>query len=327
MRRITLSEPGHFTETHVPPVSVNRGEALVRIHRIGVCGSDFHAFAGAHPAYSYPRVIGHELSCEVIAMPEGVSHLHIGDFCAIDSFLTCGVCIACRKARGNCCENLRFLGIHVDGGMQGLLSIPIEKLHRSEALSLDQLALIEPLGVGANAVMRGNPAKDEEVLVVGAGPIGLASAQFAQAIGARVKVVELRRERRQIVTNLGLEVIEKPDGQLASVVIDATGNRSAMEHSFSYVAPGGRLVFVGLVQGKVAFDDWLFHKREMTILASRASLNLFPRLIRMIENGEIDPSTWITDRIGLSDVPQSFSGLRHRLGLVKAMVDVSENDL
>jgi len=169
--------------------------------------------------------------------------------------------------------------------------------------------------------------KDEEVLVVGAGPIGLASVQFAKAAGAQVRVIELQEHRRGIVTKLGVEVIEKPDARLANVVIDATGSRAAMEESFSFVAPGGRLVFVGLVQGKVAFDDWLFHKREMTVLASRASLNLFPRIIRMIEDGQIDPSVWITDRMGLAEVPTHFPGLPDRPGLVKAMVEVSESDL
>jgi 2-desacetyl-2-hydroxyethyl bacteriochlorophyllide A dehydrogenase len=327
MRKVILRQPGHFTETHVPRESIKPGEVLVRIHRIGVCGSDLHAFAGRHPAYSYPRVIGHELSCEVIAVPENESRLRTGDFCAIDSFLTCGACIACLKGRGNCCENLQYLGIHLECGMQGFLSLPVDKLHRSEKLTLDQLALIEPLGVGANAVLRGNVQKDEELLVVGAGPIGLASVQFAKAIGAQVRVLELREERREIVTKLGVEVIDKPDGRFASVVIDATGSRPAMEQSFSYVAPGGRLVFVGLVSGQVAFEDWLFHKREMTVLASRASLNLFPRIIRMIEDGQIDPSVWITDRMGLADVPSPFQGLPDRPGLVKHMVEVNESAL
>jgi 2-desacetyl-2-hydroxyethyl bacteriochlorophyllide A dehydrogenase len=204
--------------------------------------------------------------------------------------------------------------------------VPVELLHKSDKLSLDQLALVETLGIGAHAVARSGIREGEEALVVGAGPIGLAVIQFAQAAGARVRMLEISAARREFVANLGVETMEKFDGRLADVVFDATGNPQAMEASYDYPAFGGRLVFVGLVQGRISFDDPQFHRRELTVIASRNSCDQFPRIIQMIEDGRIDTAPWITTRMALVDVPSRFPLLRGEPNLVKAMIDVQDSD-
>jgi 2-desacetyl-2-hydroxyethyl bacteriochlorophyllide A dehydrogenase len=326
LRQIVLTAPGHFSEREVAPPNASPGEALVKIRKVGVCGSDFHAYTGNHPVYTFPRVLGHEISGEVVDAPRNKAGITVGDRCAIEPYVSCGMCRACRVRRPNCCENLQILGIHVDGGMQGFLSVPLRLLHKSDRLSLDQLALVETLGIGAHAVQRSGLRRDEEVLVVGAGPIGLAVIQFAAAAGAVVRVLERSAARREFARQFVEETLERSDERLANVVFDATGNATAMEASVHLVAPAGRLVFVGICRDSISIEDPLFHTREMTLYASRNSSYQFPRIIRMIEAGDIDTAPWINARLSLRDVPRLFPELPHRPNLVKAIVEVDDSD-
>ncbi len=324
MKQIVLMVPGRFAERQVPVPMTAPDEALIRMEKVGVCGSDFHAFAGHHPIYTYPRVLGHELSGVVLEAPENNKGINPGDRCAIEPYLCCGRCRACAKGRSNCCEQIRVLGVHVDGGMQEFLSIPVSQLHKSERLSLDQLALVETLGIGAHAVERGGLKPGDEALVIGAGPIGIAVAQFASAMGALVHVVERNECRRQIVEQMGFGASPTPANHCADVVFDATGNAEAMGESLSYVATGGNLVYVGLTPNPVCINDSLFHRREITLLASRNSHDRFPWIIRQIEEGKIDTSLWITDRLTLSEVSLQFQDLPKRQTLIKAIIDVHD---
>lgn len=326
MRQISLNLPGEFVERHVPVPQANPGEALICVERVGICGSDFHAFDGSHPAYTYPRVLGHEVSCVVVEAPPNRFGIKAGDRCALEPYLSCGDCHACRMERPNCCENLKLYGVHMDGGMQGFLSAPLHLLHKSEKLSLDQLALVETLGIGAHAVTRSGLQPAEEVLVVGAGPIGIGVIQFAHAAGASVSVVEKSERRRKFVERLGFPCYAEAGERVAHAVFDATGSPRAMSASLSHVAAGGKLIFVGLTSSPVSLDDALFHRREVTIYASRNSCNQFPRIIKLIEDGKIDTSPWITDRLTLSSVVGEFKLLLRRKSLIKAIVDLEESD-
>ncbi len=174
MLQIVLEQPGRFISVQADPPARPAAEALVRVHRVGVCGTDLHAFAGRQPFFSYPRILGHELGVEVIEVPPNDRGIKPGDHCAVEPYLSCGHCHACRIGKPNCCEHLQVLGVHTDGGMRAFLAVPVDRLYKSERLSLDQLALVETLGIGAHAVARSGLQAGEEVLVVGAGPIGLA---------------------------------------------------------------------------------------------------------------------------------------------------------
>ena len=332
MLEIVLKRPGQFLATEQAPPRPAPGEALVRIRRIGVCGTDLHAFAGRQPFFAYPRILGHELGVEVVEVApaetapdstaESTPPPRPGDRCAIEPYVRCGGCRACRTGRYNCCETLQCLGVHVDGGMRELFCVPLALLHRSDTLSLDQLALVETLGIGAHAVERSGLQPGESVLVVGAGPIGLAVLQFALLAGGQVHVLEQDAARREFAGQFGVTTLSRPDGLLFDVVFDATGNAAAMAASLERVAHGGRLVFVGLVLGSVALDDPLLHRREVTLYASRNSCHDFPRIMRLIADGRLDTRRWITHRLSLAQVPLAFAGLRESPGLVKAMIEV-----
>jgi 2-desacetyl-2-hydroxyethyl bacteriochlorophyllide A dehydrogenase len=306
MKQVLLERPGCFVASDVVPPVAGTGEALLRVHRVGICGTDYHAFHGRQPFFAYPRVIGHELGAEVVSAPPNARGITAGDRCTVEPYLNCGKCSPCRSGRYNNCEDIKVVGVHTDGGLRELLSVPVDHVYRSSRLGFDQLALVEPLSIGAQAVMRSGLRTGELVLVIGAGPIGVAVTQLALAAGARVCVLETAANRRAQVERLGVKALKAFDGVWADVVIDATGNPASMAQAFSKARFGGRIVWVGIVPGAVPLEDPLFHHRELTLLASRNSAGHFPTIIRMIEEGIIDTSPWITHRLSLDEVPRRF---------------------
>jgi 2-desacetyl-2-hydroxyethyl bacteriochlorophyllide A dehydrogenase len=336
MKQVVLNKPGEFTLREVSAPCRSQDEALVRVRSVGVCGTDIHAYHGRQPFFAYPRVLGHELAVEVLEVPDGCSTVRPGDLCSVEPYMNCGSCIACRGGKPNCCENLRVLGVHTDGGMQTLLALPPGKLHRGEGLSVEQLALVETLGIGAHGVERADLRAGEFVLIIGAGPIGLSAMPFALACGARVAVMDVSEYRlafcrEQFGVSLTLDAAgedvptrlrELGSGDLPVAVIDATGSRASMQRCFELTAHGGRIVFVGLVPGQVSFDDPNFHRRELTLHASRNALpSTFDTIIGLIRSGKIDTRPWITHRLTLSEVPEKFAAVSAAAGLVKAVIE------
>lgn len=337
MRTITLKEPGQFFRSETAsPSSLEPGEALVRISRIGICGTDLHAFQGNQPFFSYPRILGHELGVEVLEAPANERGIRAGDRCAVEPYLHCKECVPCRLGRMNCCEKLQVLGVHVDGGMRETLRVPVEKLHKSNQLEFDQLALVETLGIGCHAVQRAALQKDEPVLVIGAGPIGLSIVQFAKVAGANVVLLEASPSRmafcqEQFHVEHAIDVRDEPlekirsvlGGEMPRAVFDATGNPKSMMSSFDYVSSAGRLILVGLYLGEVTFSDPEFHRRELTILSSRNALpDDFVRIIRLMEEGKVDTRPWITHRATYDTLIEEFPGwLQPDAGVVKAILE------
>lgn len=337
MLQITLEQPGKFVAAEAPEPKPAPGEALVRVHRIGVCGTDLHAFAGQQPFFNYPRILGHELGVEVIDPGSEPLGLKAGDRCSVEPYIDCGRCIACRRGKPNCCTELKVMGVHIDGGMRPLLTLPARKLHRSATLDYEQLALVETLGIGAHAVERAAADKHDFIVVIGAGPIGLSVIQFALVTGATVAVMDIAETRLAFCRKqLGVRhtVLAGPgaaaqlkaigSGDLPTIVIDATGNPKSMAGTFELAAHGGRIVFVGLFQGDLAFNDPNFHRRELTICASRNSLpETFRNIITLVEAGRIDTRPWITHRFKLGDTPEVFPrDIAGNAAVLKAMIEV-----
>ena len=338
MKVIRLNEPGKWEsfQTSELDKTLLAGEALIKVKKIGVCGTDLHAFKGTQPFFSYPRILGHELAVEVIAVANDVKTVKVGDQCAVEPYYNDGINQAVRNGKPNCGDNLRVLGVHVDGGMQEYFKYPAKYLHPSTTLTKDQLALIEPLAIGCHAVDRAQISHNDVVLVIGAGPIGLGAIQFAQLTGARVIAMDVddkKLEKCKEITNISdtinaLGDVEKSltdllNGDLPTIVLDATGNSTSMMNTFKYTAAGGTIVFIGLFLGDVVFNDPYFHKKELTLKASRAALSSdFSRIIRLIEAGKIDPTPYITHRIKFDDVPTEFEKLYNYKGnLIKAVIE------
>ena len=342
MKAIVLREPGQFARVEIDePAAPAAGEALVRVHRVGICGTDISGYLGKMPFFSYPRIPGHELGVEVVAVGDGVSNVTPGDGCAVEPYITCGDCHACRKGASNCCANLNVLGVMTDGGLRDRFVLPARKLHPSATLTFDQLALVETLAIGCHAVDRPTLAAGEDCLVVGAGPIGLSATVFAKLAGARVIVLDMNAKRldfcnrvmgvdETVLAGEQAEQIERElrrltDGSLPDVVIDATGSNVSMSNAFGYVAPTGRLVFVGITTKEVTFKHTTFHRPEGTLMCSRNALPRdFGRIIRLIEDGRIDTRPWITHRMAFDALPGEFElCTRPEAGVIKAVVEIS----
>ncbi len=321
MRALSLDAPGRIRMVALAePAVPGPTEALVRIRQVGICGTDYHAFHGNQPFFTYPRILGHELGVEIVAVGTGVGHLVEGDSCAVRPYLSCGICPACLRGKPNCCLYLQVFGVHVDGGLREYAVLPATYLHLARALTCEQLALVEPLAIGAHAVAGAWIAQEERVLVVGVGPIGLAVTQFALLMGARVIVTDISQQRLAFCQSLWptatcidgreplAEALERLLGDdLPTAIFDATGNPHSMQATFNYVGYGGRVIFVGLSQGNITFPDPLFHSREVTLLASRNALAAdFDRIIASLQADEFNLEPWITDRATLETVAEAF---------------------
>ncbi len=340
MKAIQLEKPEHFRQIDIPSAAKpGAGEVLARVHRVGICGTDFSGYLGKMPFYSYPRIPGHELGIEVAAVGPGVTHLKPGDRCSVEPYINCQKCFACQRGNSNCCENLQVLGVHTDGGLRPEFIVPARKLHPSKQLAFEQLALVETLAIGCHAVNRANPQPAENVLVIGAGPIGLATIEFVKLTGAKLVVLDLNEQRlafckeRMDVNETILsrgdgdaldQLKELTNGTLAQVVIDATGNNKSMSNALNYVSFTGKLVFVGITTSEISFGHPLMHRREMTLLASRNALPAdFTRIIQLIERGEIDTRPWITHHAAFDQMIAEFpKWLKPETGVIKAMVEM-----
>ncbi len=344
MKAISLDAPQKFRPLDIPePNAPAPGEALVRIHRVGICGTDLGGYLGKMPFFSYPRIPGHELGVEVLAVGEGVTNVAPGDRCSVEPYLNCQQCYSCRRGHTNCCESNQTLGVMCDGGLCERYLLPARKLHVSRKLTFDQLALVETLAIGCHAVNRGNPQPGEHVLVIGAGPIGLSAVEFAKLSGARTIVMDMNagrlafvREKMGVPDTILLApggedaAIEQlralTNGQFADVVVDATGSNKSMAGALAYCAFVGRLVYVGITQQEVSFlHAPIMHRREISIMASRNALPAdFIRIIKLIEEGKIDTVPWITHHATFEEMIDVFpSWLKPETGVIKAVVEVA----
>ncbi len=329
MRALQLTAPRQLQFIDIADAPAPRaGEALVKIHAIGICGTDVSGYLGKMPFIEFPRILGHELGVEVLAVGGGVGHVKPGDRCSVEPYLNCGTCSSCVQGKTNCCETLQVLGVHCDGGMCERFTLPASKLHPHPALSYEQLALVEMLGIGCHAVNRANVRADDEVLIIGAGPIGLTVLEFARIAGARVTVLELNETRRDFVKRTWPDVgvlATVPPEACAHVVFDATGHPGSMSACFRFARFTGTVVFVGITKEPVPLDDPLFHRRELTLLASRnAVAGDFTRILDLIAQGRIDTQAWISHRAGFSDLPEAMTAwIQPEAGVVKAVVRVA----
>ncbi len=345
MRKIVLTGPGHIVEMSdgEDREALGAGQVVVEVRRVGLCGTDYHAFRGEQPLFDYPRVLGHELAGRVVARGEDVD-LPLGVAVAVIPYVACGQCRACRQGRSNCCRRLSVMGVHRDGGLASCLTVDVEHIFyppQPGGPQWDSLAGIEPLAVGLHAVDRAGIGHHDQVVVVGAGPIGLAALAGARHRGASVYLLERDPARRAfaghwvpgthlIDSDSPLRDLQRALGDdLASVVVDCTGSGTAMEQSLWWAGAGGRVVFVGITEGMVAIDDPLFHQRELTLLASRnASRRDFEAAWELIQTRAADVSGWVLRRYALSaeGLQQAFAdwGTGEREGRgVKIMLEAN----
>lgn len=335
MKTLICNEPGQLSYGTADVPQAQPGQAIIRIKRIGICGTDLHAYEGTQPFFSYPRILGHELSGELIDTG-GAEGFTVNETVTFIPYYNCQKCIACRNGKPNCCANIKVCGVHTDGGMVEYLQVPARLLVHGEGLTADELALVEPLAIGAHGVRRADVQPGEFVLVIGAGPIGLGIMEFARIAGGNVIAIDFNENRLNFCReklnvpytinpkneDVAARLAEITNGDMPTVVIDATGNQAAINGAFYYMAHGARYVLVGLQKGDLIVSHPEFHKREGTLMSSRnATREDFEHVVNSMKKGLVNPATYITHRVAFEDVIENFeSWLDPANGVIKAMV-------
>lgn len=336
MKYIVCEEPGRFELKEKPAPVRKPGEALLKITKVGICGTDLHAYAGNQAFFTYPRILGHELAAEVVEIDDNAHNLKSGDKVVIMPYLSCGKCVACRAGKTNCCTNIAVLGVHTDGGMQQQITVPQDILLPANDLSDSEIAIVECLGIGAHAIRRAQIRPKENVVVVGCGPIGIGIMKFAQIEGANVIAVDMNAGRLEYVKNeIGIDhtvlggpnAVEKvaklTDGDMATAVFDATGHKGALEGGIDYMAHGGRYVLVGLSKGDLTFAHPKIHAKESSILCSRnATIEDFEYVMNVMRSKQFPTDSFITHNVSYEDMISNFdSWLDPANGVIKATVN------
>ncbi|HIE9814385.1 TPA: zinc-binding alcohol dehydrogenase family protein [Klebsiella pneumoniae] len=336
MKTLICQCPGtiEYVERALP--ELKEGEALLKVKAVGVCGTDIHAFAGRQPFFSYPRVLGHEICGVVEEVGSAVRGIKKGQRYSVIPCVPCGVCPACQEGKTNCCENVSLYGVHQDGGFSEYLAVRQENLvELPDSLSSSTGALVECFAIGAHAARRAEIKPQQNVLVVGAGPIGLTVAVIAKARGGRVVVADIDAARRkQISEKIGVETLDPSDenyinelkalfdGQLACTLLDATGNKASMSRSVELIRHGGKIVFVGLYIGELVLDDPTFHKKETTLLASRnATREDFEYVISLMAQGVLSESFMVNKEFDFYSFGNSYKeNVAENKNMVKGVV-------
>lgn len=339
MKGIVCQEIGSFRMlADLPEPELSEGHAIIAIRRIGICGTDYHAFKGNQPFFHYPRILGHELSGVIERIGGQAGELAVGDIVSVVPYLHCGQCIACRGGKTNCCVSMQVMGVHRDGGMRERISVPATHLIKADGLTLDEAAVLEPLAIGAHAVRRAEISESDTVLVIGSGPIGLGVMAMAKYAGAKVIAMDINEERlawckswakadrtiHALESDPKQRLSELTDGQFPAVVFDATGNAASMMKSFELASHGGKLVFVGLVKGDITFSDPEFHKRELTLMGSRnATMADFRRVMDALRDRFVNIGDYITHRSSFDGMIASFeTWLKPESKVMKAIVEL-----
>jgi hypothetical protein len=337
MKTIVCEEPNRFEMREAPMPEPTDGEVLLKMQRIGICGTDLHAYHGDQPYFTYPRRLGHEVSGEIVEIGANDAGLTSGESVVIMPYLACGKCIACRKGLTNACMSLSIIGVHQDGGMAEYITMPESHLIKAEGLKAEQMAIVECLSIGAHATRRANVQPGQKVLVIGAGPIGIGTMQFVRNAGAEVIAMDVNEDRLGYCRDvLGVEhlvnALDNPSEQLAEItsgsfpdtVMEATGNPKSMETAFQYVSHGGTYVLISLVKADISFSDPEFHKREMNLLSSRNATKAdMENVVKAMQAGKVETEQFITHRESFDDLIDTFeSWLDPANGVIKAVVEL-----
>jgi 2-desacetyl-2-hydroxyethyl bacteriochlorophyllide A dehydrogenase len=333
MKAISCVAPERLEVVEVASPALQPGWARVAIRHVGICGTDYHIFEGTFPYFEYPRIIGHELS-GVVVDANGAPGLNDGDPVVINPYRNCGRCPACREGKTNCCETLKVIGVHADGGMAEEITIPAGNLYPAVGLSLRDAAMVEFLAIGAHAVRRTELIPGQRVLVVGSGPIGLGVAYFAKIAGADVTVVDAAPDKIEATRALGFRTFGVSDvegeefadirGSGFDAVLEATGSIKAMNASIFNVRNGGAYTLVGVIRGDLVWPDAEVHRRELTIRASRNATQVdFDHVMDSIRVGLVPTSKLATHETSIDRVPLDMPIWAHdRTGLIKAIVNL-----
>lgn len=340
MKAIQVKGAHNLVEVEVEKAELKSPtDVLVKVKRVGICGTDMHIYHGTNPLATLPRVVGHEVAGEIVAVGREVDKLKKGDHVVIEPISYCGSCYACRKGRPNVCSNLSVFGVHEDGGLREYIVLSEKQLHLvNKSLSWDDIVLAEPYTIGAQATWRGNVEKGDSVLIQGAGPIGICILKLAKMKGATVMMTDLNEERLQFAKESGADAVvhagredvrtrvkEWTNREGVNIVIDAVCLPSTFELSVDVVSQAGNIVILGFDERPASIPQLPITKKEVTITGSRLQTNQFSTIVQYLNEGKLSHNGLITHKFPLSRVQEAFDFIENHPEQVRKAV-ITLND-
>lgn len=339
MKRATMTAPGRIEIDEAPAPTPSTGEVLLRIRRIGVCGSDIHVFHGKHPYTSYPVIQGHEFSGVIEAVGPGVEGLAVGDKVTALPQVVCGTCGPCRRGDEHICDALRVQGFQAPGCAQELWVTAAHKIVKlPPEFSFEQGALVEPVSVAVHAIARAGDLSGRRAVVLGAGPIGNLVAQAARASGADVLITDLSEHRLEIARRCGLTATSNPSreplraavqrvfgAQGFDVAFECVGVEATLTDAVENIAKGGMLIIVGVFGDKPRVDFGLVQDRELsikgTLMYQRPD---YEQAVAWIASGAIATEPLMSKHFAFDDYLEAYRYIdQQRDQTMKVFIDVA----
>lgn len=318
MRAVYLEAPKNAFIKEIEEPLCPKGYAKIRVRVVGICGSDVSAYKGTSPMCTYPRIIGHEIVGEVVQIDGEDEKLKVGDRVILEPYVYCGNCYPCLNGRTNSCEDLKVLGVHIDGGMTEYISHPVHLIHKlPDSVSFEEAVMAEPLSIALHSIHRLRLKSGEHIVIFGAGQIGNLVAQASLAINAIPILIDILDERLEVASNLGIRYLLNPskediverikritNSRMAECVVEATGSSFGVRTSLDVTAYTGRIAFVGWPNQEISLPTALITRKELDIYGSRNSAGEFPLALEMIEKGKVNVKAIISEIIPLEEVPR-----------------------
>ncbi|MFL0267358.1 2,3-butanediol dehydrogenase [Candidatus Clostridium radicumherbarum] len=314
---------------------VTAGSVKIKVKWCGICGSDLHEYLAGpifipvgqpHPlsGATAPVVLGHEFSGEVVEIGEGASKLKVGDRVVVEPIVACGKCPACKEGKYNICSSLGFHGLcGTGGGLAEYTVFPEEYVHKiPESMSYEQAALIEPIAVALHSIRISGFKTGDTALVLGSGPIGLATIECLKAAGASLIVVLQRKSvRQEYAKRAGADVVLDPNevniadevkkltnGVGVNVSFETTGAKVGFDTGINSLKHEGVMVVTSIWEDEVSFNPNLLVFSEKKIVGTLAYRHEFPATIAQMKDGRIKAEGYITKRIALEDIVEEGFG-------------------
>ncbi len=327
MKAVHITEDGKIQIVEKDRPVPKKGEALLKVKYCGICGSDIATYTGNQPFASYPRIPGHEFSAEIVEIEENDLGLKAGMTVTANPYFNCGNCYSCQRGKVNCCESNETMGVQRDGSFAEYITMPIARIYNGRGLRASTLALIEPFSIGYHAVNRGDVQEGDNVLIFGAGAIGIFAMISAKMKGAKVYIVDVFDERLEHAKAMGADDVinvtkEDIKDKVASITsnhgmdvcIEAAGLPKTFLNCIDYACFGGKVILIGNGKKETTFNHSILLKKELDIYGSRNSLNDFVPLIDLVSSGKVDVDKIVTDIFELDNIIEAFETLKNNDG-------------
>ncbi len=336
MKAIQITTPGviNLIDKDIPVVK--DGEALLKVKYCGICGADVASYTGNQPFTTYPRIPGHEFSAEIVSIPENDKGLKAGDVITCNPYFNCGGCYACKRGIVNACYDNQTMGVQRDGSFQEYIAMPVERLIDGKGLSAKELALIEPFSISCHALSRAEIKEGDNLLIMGAGPIGLFAMIKAKAMGARVMIADMLESRLNLAKEYGADMIvnvkekdlhesslEFTNGNGFDVCVEACGAPETFLSCIDEASHGANIILIGNGKRNTDFLHSIILKKELNIFGSRNAFTKdFEELIDLVASGKVDVMKMVSGIYKKEDAQEAFESLKNNDGsLCKLLIE------